>query len=190
MDGRVYAFVSGRPHVGAMIFACAAGLGVLVAAAPMLRSSDVPAVAIRPRATAQTSAAPTFAPPRPKPDEIDSAWVSQSPTPAITVGQEAALTLLFRNTGKVAWIRGTVSEASLALTGDGRRFDPSMAVDWPLPSRPATQLESAVAPGEMATFTFKVRGIAPGAFRIDLRPVMTGVGRLRDEGVYVEVTVR
>lgn len=190
MDVRVYAFARGRPHVGAMIFACAAGLLVLVAAAPLLRQSDIAVAAVKPQASAWTSALPTLAAARPKADEIDSAWVSQSPAPAISVGEDATLTFRFRNTGKVAWRRATVSEASLALTGDDRRFDPRMAVNWPLPSRPATQLEDEVAPGELATFTFKVRGIAPGTYRIDLRPTMSNVGWLRAEGVYVEVKVR
>ena len=173
-----------------MLFACAAGLLVLVAAAPLFRQSEVPVAAGRPRASALTSALPTLAAPRPKADEIDSAWVSQSPAPAISVGEDATLTFRFRNTGKVAWRRGTVSEASLALTGDDRGFDPRVAVDWPLASRPAMQMEDEVPPGELATFTFKVRGITPGNYRIDLRPTMSNVGWLRDEGVYVEVTVR
>ena len=123
-------------------------------------------------------------------NEIDSAWVSQSPVPAISVGEQATLTFRFRNTGKVAWRRSTASEVSLAFIGDDRRFDPRMAVDWPLPSRPATQIEDEIAPGELATFAFKVRGVAPGTYRIDLRPTMSSVGWLRAEGVYSEVTVR
>lgn len=123
-------------------------------------------------------------------NELDSAWVSQSPAPPISVGEQATLTFLFRNTGVVAWRRGTASEVSLGLTGDDRRFDARMTVDWPLPSRPATQTEDEVAPGALATFSFKVRGVAPGMYRIDLRPTMSNVGWLRDEGVYVEVMVR
>ncbi len=190
VDGRLYAFARGRTHFGAMIFACAAGLLVLVAAAPLFRHSDIAVAAAKPQTSARTSALPILTVARPKPDDIDSAWVSQSPAPAISVGEDATLTFRFRNTGRVAWRRGTVSEASLALTGDDRRFDPRMAVDWPTPSRPATQMEDEVAPGALATFTFRVRGIAPGMYHIDLRPTISNVGWLRAEGVYVEVTVR
>ena len=186
----MYVFAKGRPHFEAMIFACAAGLAVILAAAPLFRAADVPVSAIAPQLTTPPSAVPTTAVRRPNANEIDSAWVSQSPTPSIPVGGEATLTFRFRNAGTVAWVRGAVSEASLAFIGDDRLFDPRMAVDWPLPSRPATQTESAIAPGELATFAFTVRGVAPGTYRIDLRPTISNVGWLRAEGVYVEVTVR
>jgi hypothetical protein len=190
MEQRAYVFAKGRPHFAAMIFACATGLLVLLAAAPTFRASDVPVSAIRPQLTTRPSTVPAPTVRRPNANEVDSAWVSQSPAPTISVGGEATLTFRFRNAGTVAWIRGAVSEASLAFIGDDRRFDPRMAMDWPLPSRPATQTESAVAPGELATFTFKVRGMAPGTYRIDLRPTISDVGWLRAEGVYIEVTVR
>jgi hypothetical protein len=190
MGTRVYEFRQGRPHFEAMIFACATGLAILLAAGATLRTSDAAVPAGRPEPTTHASAAPTPTVRRPSADEIDSAWVSQSSAPTISVGGDATLTLRFRNTGTVAWIRGAVSEVSLAYVGDDRRFDPRMSVDWPLPGRPATQSENAVAPGEVATFTFKVRGTAAGTYRIDLRPTMGNVGWLRAEGVYVDITVR
>lgn len=190
MDTRGYEFRKGRPHFEAMIFACATGLAIVLAVGSMFRVSDVTVAASGPEPTARPSAVPTPTIRRPNVNEIDSAWVSQSATPTISVGAEATLTLRFRNAGTVAWIRGAVSEVSLAFIGDDRRFDPRMAVDWHLPGRPATQAESTVAPGESATFTFKVRGTAPGTYRLDLRPTMSNVGWLRAEGVYVEVTVR
>jgi len=47
-----------------------------------------------------------------------------------------------------------------------------------------------VAPNEIATFTFKVKGVVAGKYRIDVRPVVVAVGPMRDQGVYTEVTVR
>ena len=47
-----------------------------------------------------------------------------------------------------------------------------------------------VAPNEVGTFTFKVKGVAVGTYRIDVRPVVVAVGPMRDQGVYTEVTVR
>jgi hypothetical protein len=173
-----------------MVFAGMVGLGLLIASMTVFRGSET-----LPRAQSSpipgASAGPTGTPaPAPKLDQIDSAWVSQGPAPTIAVGGEATLTFSFRNTGKAAWQRGSASEASLAFTGDESRFDPRMAVEWPSSTKAAVQTESLVAPGQTATFTFKVRGVAPGTFRIDLRPVMFAVGWLRDEGVYTEVIVR
>lgn len=190
MAGQEFVFTKGRPHFEAMIFAGVTGLAILLAGAPMLRVSDVPVPASRPEPTTYASAAPTQTVRRPSADEIDSAWVSQSASPTISVGGESTLTFQFRNAGAVAWVRGAVSEASLAFIGDERRFDPRMAVNWPQPGRPAIQTESIVEPGELATFTFTVRGVAPGAYRIDLRPTISSVGWLRAEGVYADITVR
>ena len=41
-----------------------------------------------------------------------------------------------------------------------------------------------------ATFTFKVKGVTAGTYRLDVRPVVAAVGPMRDQGVYTEVTVR
>jgi hypothetical protein len=164
--------------------------GLLIVAALTLRGSDTAPIA-KPSPTARPSVAaatPTTA--VPKPEELDSAWVSQSPPAAIAVGAETTITFRFRNTGKATWVRGSPAEVSLAFTGDDKRFDPRMAVDWPLPGRPAVQSEPAVAPGDLVTFSFKVKGVAPGTYRIDVRPAVVAVGWLRDEGVYMEVAVR
>ncbi|MDQ2912390.1 MAG: hypothetical protein M3T56_03950 [Chloroflexota bacterium] len=138
----------------------------------------------------QPTPSPTATAPLPKLTELDSAWVSQTPPAQIAVGAETAITFKFRNTGKAAWARGTGSEASLGFVGTAAKFDPKMAVNWPQPTRPAVQTEEVVGPNEVATFTFKVKGVAPGTYRIDVRPLVVTVGQLRDQGVYTEVTVR
>ena len=142
-----------------------------------------------PRAQPSPTATQTTAP-LPKMADLDSAWISQTSPPQIAIGAEATITFRFRNTGRVAWTRGTGSEASLAFVGGDAKFDPKMAVDWPLPTRPAVQGEDVVEPNEVATFTFKVKGVAAGTYRIDVRPVVVAVGPLRDQGVYTEVVVR
>jgi hypothetical protein len=163
--------------------------GLLLFALFTLRGSDT-GPSTRPAPTSVPSASTLPTAQAPKPEELDSAWVSQSPPATIAVGAETTITFRFKNTGKATWVRGTVAEASLAFVGDDRRFDPRMAVDWPLPGRPAIQSEPAVAPGDLVTFSFKVKGVAPGTYRIDVRPAVVAVGWLRDEGVYTEVTVR
>jgi len=168
-------------HTGAMIFAGV--VGVILFAMFSLRGGGAPTSA-QPTPTATATA------PLPKLSDLDSAWVDQTPPAQIAVGAEATITFKFRNSGRVAWSRGTGSEASLSFVGTAAKFDPRMAVGWPAASRPAIQGEDVVAPNEIATFTFKVKGVAPGAYRIDVRPTVAAVGALRDQGVYTEVTVR
>jgi len=167
-------------HTGAMVFAGA--VGVILFAVLSLRGGGTPA--------AQPTPTPTATAPLPKLADLDSAWVDQTPPAEIAVGAEATITFKFRNTGRAAWTRGTGSEASLAFTGTAATFDPKMAVNWPAASTPALQTEDVVAPNEIGTFTFKVKGVAPGTYRIDVRPTVAAVGTLRDQGVYTEVTVR
>ena len=167
-------------HTGAMVFVGV--VGVILFGVFSLRGGSAPAAQPTPTATA--------AAPLPKLADLDSAWVDQTPPAQIAVGAEATITFKFRNAGRAAWTRGTGSEASLAFTGTAAKFDPKMAVNWPAASTPALQTEDVVAPNEIGTFTFKVKGIAPGTYRIDVRPTVAAVGALRDQGVYTEVTVR
>ena len=170
-------------HVGAMVFAGAIGL-VLVVLFGLCGGGSSP------RAQATPTPTPTATAPLPKLSDLDSAWIDQTPPPQLTVGAEATITFKFRNVGKVAWTRGTGSEASLAFVGSNANFDPKMAVNWPQPGKPAIQSEDVVAPNDVATFTFKVKGVTAGTYRIDVRPVVVAVGPMRDQGVYTEVTVR
>ena len=167
-------------HTGAMVFVGAIGL-VLVVVFGLCGGGSTP--------RAQATPAPSQAP-LPKVSDLDSAWIDQSAPAQVSIGAEATITFKFRNTGKVAWSRGTGSEASLAFVGSNANFDPKMAVNWPQPGRPAVQNEAVVAPNEIATFTFKVKGVAAGTYRIDVRPVIVAVGPMRDQGVYTEVVVR
>lgn len=128
--------------------------------------------------------------PPPLASDVHAAWVSQE-APVVILDQGTAdITMVFRNTGRVAWIKGTPSEVRLGIVGD----DPTLsargyAVDWPFPTRPAVQSEMSVAPGATATFEFTVRGESPGRLLIRVRPVIDGVAWLEDEGAYVELFV-
>jgi hypothetical protein len=169
-------------HVGAMVFAGVFGL-VLAVMFGVCGGDKSPARAQATPIPSQTAALPKLS-------DLDSAWIDQSAPTQLSVGAEATITFKFRNTGKVAWTRGTGSEASLAFVGSNANFDPKMAVNWPQPGRPAVQTEQVVAPNEIATFAFKVKGVVAGTYRIDVRPVVVAVGPMRDQGVYTEVTVR
>src|SRR2546430_14398584 len=140
-------------HVGAMVFAGA--FGVVLAVMFGVCGGGKPA-------TVQQTPVPTQTAPLPKLSELDSAWIDQTAPAQLAVGAEATITFKFRNTGKVAWARDTGSEASLAFVGTNANFDPKMAINWPQPGRPAVQSEAVVAPDQIATVTFKGKGIAPG----------------------------
>lgn len=179
-------------HGGAVAFTLLVALGLAGLATTFPRwSADVlGALDRKPSvAPAPSSVPPTPVPTAPAAAALSSAWVSQSGYPGIVVGGTATITLTFRNTGSATWRRGTPSEARLGIVGDPG-YDPSMALDWPFPERPAVQGEAVVAPQQIATFTFKARGTHPGTFRLRVRPVVDGVAWLNDEGVYVDVEVR
>jgi hypothetical protein len=119
-----------------------------------------------------------------------SAWVSQSAWPLLRAGEVSApITVVFRNTGTMTWQRSSSTQVNLGITGDDPGWAP-YAVGWLSANRPAAQVESAVAPGATATFTFRVRApAAPGVYVLPLRPVIDGLTWLEDEGVFVRVTV-
>jgi hypothetical protein len=112
--------------------------------------------------------------------------VRQSGPASILVDGTAAFEMAFRNTGSVAWVRGTASEIRLGIAGDDAAF---AARDWPLSTRVAVQSEAVVDPGEIVTFRFSVHGASPGILRIPLRPVIDGVTWLEDEGAHIELIV-
>ncbi len=138
-------------------------------------------------ATPVSPATPTT----PSAASFHSAWMYESAWPTISVGQEATVTLAFKNTGTATWTRGTPTQANLGVNGDDATFSSlGMAVGWPVPDRPAIQDAPVVMPGGITTFTFTVRGVAPGTYALHLRPVIDGITWMEDQGVYVTVAVR
>jgi hypothetical protein len=124
----------------------------------------------------------------PFPAELHSQWYTQTQPLSLTAGETADVTIQFRNVGHTEWIYGSPSELRLGEVGP-RPLPPEMRVDWFQWDRPARQTELVVAPYQLATFTFKVAGTAPGIYRLNVRPVVDGVAWLKDEGVYVDITV-
>ncbi len=120
-----------------------------------------------------------------------SKWVSQSAFPVLDPGQTSAdLTITFRNNGSRPWVKGIAGQqANLGIRNDDRTWA-SLGVGWLTPDRPAAQSEASVAPGQNATFTFRVKAPpTPSTYVLSLRPVIDGVTWLEDEGVFVAVTV-
>lgn len=121
-----------------------------------------------------------------------SRWVSESAFPTVDPAQTTpTMTITFRNTGTRSWRKGSFGEqANLGINGDDRTLA-AYGVSWPTPDRPAIQNEAVVAPGQIATFSFAMRGPAtPGTYQLHLRPVIDGVTWMEDEGVFMYVTVR
>jgi hypothetical protein len=125
----------------------------------------------------------------PLPRELQGRWHGQSAPLSIAVGDEAEVELEFQNLGQVPWIKGSPTELRLAEVG-ADVLPAEMRASWPYPDRPAVQSEVAVYPPQVATFNFKVKGSAPGTYRLRVRPVVEGVAWLAEEGIDVEVTVR
>jgi hypothetical protein len=124
----------------------------------------------------------------PLPVELHSEWYTQTQPLTLTAGETADITIQFVNVGHTEWIYGSPSEIRLGEVGP-RPLPPEMRVDWFHWDRPARQTEFVVSPQQLVTFTFKVVGAAPGAYRLNVRPVVDGVSWLKDEGVHVDITV-
>jgi hypothetical protein len=125
----------------------------------------------------------------PLPQELHSRWFTQTVPPVIAIGAIGDVTIQIRNVGHVPWIKGSPSEIRLGETGP-RPLPTEMKVDWLLPDRPAAQSEAVVYEDHVATFSFKVAGVAPGTYRLGVRPVIDGVAWLEDEGIHVDIAVK
>jgi hypothetical protein len=183
--GNGFAKLRHHPHWGSLLFTVAIGivlwslLGARITA-PIQSPSVVEADEAEPTAPASDRV--------PIPAELHSEWYTQTQPLSLTAGEIADVTIQFRNVGHTEWIFGSPSELRLGEVGP-RPLPPEMRVDWFHWDRPARQTEFVVAPYQLATFTFKVAGAAPGIYRLNVRPVVDGVAWLEDEGVYIDITV-
>jgi Tfp pilus assembly protein PilX len=123
--------------------------------------------------------------------DYHSRWVSESAFPTLRAGQiSAPLSIVFRNAGSEAWVRGTIGqEARLAVNQDNAQWA-GLGVNWLSANRVAPQTEALVTPGGVGTFTFQVRApTTPGLYAIHLRPVIDAVTWMEDEGVFLYINV-
>jgi hypothetical protein len=120
--------------------------------------------------------------------DFHAKWLDQSAYPSADAGSTTTVTVRFRNTGRASWLKGVPGQqANLGLVGEGVQ----LAADWPTADRVAVQNEDVVAPGGIATFTFKIRAPnTPGSYRLALRPVIDGLTWMEDDGAYMVVTSR
>ena len=140
---------------GRMIFTFAVGVVALLVFLT-LGSRLVPK---EPEATPTPTTRPTAT--ALNPDTFHASLTARPGDPSLTVGTMATVSAAFKNTGTATWAKGTPSEVRLGIRdGDKTLSTNGMAVDWPLPDRPAVQQEASVKPGESATF----RGYGVGTF--------------------------
>jgi N-acetyl-anhydromuramyl-L-alanine amidase AmpD len=124
----------------------------------------------------------------PNASTVRAAFVSQTPYPEITADGVGAVSIVLRNTGATAWRKGTAQEARLGVSGNDAKLA-YLGDGWVAPDRPAAQAEDIVPPGSTATFTFAVKGLLPGTYRLALRGVIDGGAWMDDLGLYTEITV-
>jgi len=167
-----------------MLFTLIVGIAAFALARPLLTTPLPSAAAL---AVADDELEPLDVP-TPIPEALHSRWYTQTVAPVLDVGEIGHVTMQFRNVGQTAWIRGTPAEIRLGEVGP-RPLPTEMKVDWPLPNRPSIQTEVVVEVHQVATFTFKVRGVTPGTYRLMLQPVVDGVAWLEDEGVFIDIQV-
>lgn len=183
-----------RTHWGALAFTLVAGLVMVIVVAPWLTSV---APANGGDAGGGVGATPTPTPDpvtevaTPAPEELDSEFMWQTLPAEIVRGDTTQVSLMFRNTGTVAWIRGTAAEIRLGIVGDDPSYhELGLGPEWPSATRVAVQAEEVVRPGQLATFIFDFVGAEAGEYRIPLMPVVDGVAWLGDDDVVAEITVR
>jgi hypothetical protein len=124
----------------------------------------------------------------PTAETVRASFVSETAYPSLEPDDTSDVSIVLRNTGGTAWRKGTPQEARLAVR-DNRTDLSFLGADWPAPNRPAAQTEEIVPPGGTATFTFKVRGTAPGSYVLPLRGVVDGGAWMDDLGLYTVITV-
>jgi N-acetyl-anhydromuramyl-L-alanine amidase AmpD len=120
---------------------------------------------------------------------VRATFVSETPYPVVSAGEAATVSVVLRNTGATAWVKGTRQEARLALPGNDTKLS-FRARDWPTADRPAIQSEDLVPPGATATFTFSVATPLSGTYVLPLRGVIDGGAWMDDLGVFTVITVR
>ncbi len=158
-------------------------------------------------AVAGITALGTFAAPQKK-YTYDFSYVQQgvngsaSNNVTLADGENATFFLDLKNTGTETWHNNGANPLRLATARPFDRVSPFLTPSWIATNRPATfshrvagaglEKTDRIAPGEIARFTFPVRGNAPqGKYREYVQPVVDGKFRInRDLGIHWEITAK
>lgn len=142
---------------------------------------------------AQATASATL---RPSPtaltaDMLHAALVARPSDPTVAVGATTTIDVAFKNTGTATWTKGGQSELHLGIPNeDAALAKAGMAVSWLADTRPAIQTEASVEPGATATFSFGIKGVKAGTYKLALRPVVDGIAWLDDPNLVLTITVK
>ena len=116
--------------------------------------------------------------------------MAQSAYPTMAFGASAQVWVKVMNTGSATWIKGSGTEARIGVVNDDQTLtNLGLADGWLLSNRPAAQTEASVGPGQVATFTFSVKGVRLGSYPLRLRPVIDGLTWMDDQGIFLQITV-
>jgi hypothetical protein len=119
-----------------------------------------------------------------------SIWVAQSDYPTMAFGGTAPVWVKLMNSGSVTWTKGTPTEARIGIVNDDQTLTQlGLADGWVQANRPAAQTEAVVGPGQIATFTFSIKGVRQGSYPLRLRPVIDGLTWLDDQGIFLQITI-
>jgi len=100
----------------------------------------------------------------------------------MVVGERRYLQIVVKNTGSATWYRGTLK---LGTSNPGDRLSNFYDGSWMDKNRPATLVESSVAPGGTGTFDFWITaGQQTGDFKEYFNLLEEGVTWLNDNGLY------
>ena len=189
-----------RTPLPLMLFALLALAAPSDARGPMVASSSGSLAA----APCVSSAGPGMPPPASVPSGIPgfhASWYGQSGYATLCPGQRWTATVAFYNSGTRGWVSGRMGEmAFLGAVDPASKGESESALggtggtgpdtDWPSPNRAAAQPAAYVGPGQVAWFQFTVEApMAPGTYRLYVRPVIEGATWMEDQGAFVEVHV-
>jgi len=130
----------------------------------------------------------------------DSSYSGESAFLSLDQGDTGSFTVFFANTGTTTWASGTSTQVDLAAcTEDKVTCDAQDSSDadfndgWLSATRYATTTQSAVAPGQIGTFTYNVMVPADAAadtYRFNGALVLASTGAdIHNEGYFQDVTV-
>jgi hypothetical protein len=124
----------------------------------------------------------------------ESAFISLGP------GQTGILTVFFQNSGTATWVRASATQVDLAACLEDKQtcnaqdlIEAPFNDGWLSSVRYATHIQQSVSPGQIATFSYRVRvpaGAAARAYRFNGDLVVSGTGeRISPHGYYHDVQV-
>ncbi len=109
----------------------------------------------------------------------------------ILAGNKAYAVLKIKNTGNQTWSKTGANPVRLGTVRPLERQSPFCDSTWISCSRPASMVETSVAPGGTATFEFWLQTPAQGGqFNEYFGPVVEGIQWLRDIGLFYGINVQ